>query len=221
MPSPALGETAACGSGEIWSWGDRAGWRRADVLLIDGLRRGDESAFVDLVREHHASMVKVAQLYVPSRAVAEEVVQETWLGVLRGLDRFEGRSSLKTWIFQILVNRAKTRGERERRTLDLFTRSGADGSAHGVVPETMIDLSHGETSEQVILNELGAHIQLAMDGLRPRQRAVIALRFIEGRSADEVCSMLGLSDGNQRVLLCRARRAVRRALEPYLSEGHA
>jgi RNA polymerase sigma-70 factor (ECF subfamily) len=166
-------------------------------------------------------MLKVAQVYVPSLAVAEEVVQETWLGVVRGLDRFEGRSSLKTWIFQILVNRAKTRGERERRTSAFFTRAGADWSAQGMVPEAMIDLWHEETSEQLILNELGAHIQVAMDGLRPQQRAVIALRFIDGRSADEVCRMLGLSEGNQRVPLHRARRAVRRALEPYLSEDQA
>jgi RNA polymerase sigma-70 factor (ECF subfamily) len=171
-----------------------------------------------LVREHHPSMLQVAQFYVPSRAVAEEVVQETWLGVLRGLHRFEGRSSLKTWIFQILVNRAKSRGERERRTLASCALSGDDHSAQGGVPRAMIDLWHEGTSEQLILNELAAHIQLAIDGLGPLQRAVIALRVMEGRSADEVCSMLGLTDGNQRVLLHRARRAVRRALEPYLCE---
>ena len=163
-------------------------------------------------------MLNVARRYVPSRSVAEEVVQETWLGVLRGLHRFEGRSSLKTWIFQILVNRAKSRGQRELRTFASFSLSGEDWSAAGGVPRAMIDLWHEGTSEQIILNELGAQIQLAIDGLRPQQRAVIALRVMEGRSADEVCSMLGLTDGNQRVLLHRARRAVRRALEPYLSE---
>ena len=212
------GEPVACVSDGTWSSGDVAGWRRGDVQLVDGLRRGDESAFVDLVRKHHPSMLQVAQFYVPSRAVAEEVVQETWLGVLRGLHRFEGRSSLKTWIFQILVNRAKSRGERERRTLASCALSGDDRSAQDGVPRAMIELWHEETSEQIILNELGAQIQLAIDGLRPQQRAVIALRVMEGRSADEVCSMLGLTDGNQRVLLHRARRAVRRALEPYLSE---
>jgi RNA polymerase sigma-70 factor (ECF subfamily) len=191
------------------------------VQLVDGLRRGDESAFVDLVRKHHPSMLQVAQFYVPSRAVAEEVVQETWLGVLRGLHRFEGRSSLKTWIFQILVNRAKSRGQRELRTFASFSLSGEDWSAAGGVPRAMIDLWHEGTSEQIILNELGARIQLAIDGLRPQQRAVIALRCLEGRSADEVCRILGLSDANQRVLLHRARRAVRRALEPYLSEDQA
>jgi RNA polymerase sigma-70 factor (ECF subfamily) len=162
-------------------------------------------------------MLHVARFYVSSQAVAEEVVQDTWLGVVRGLYRFEGRSSLKTWIFQILVNRAKTRGERERRTVAFFAHSGDDRAALGEVPSPVIDLRHEGTAEQIVMNELGDHIRLAINGLRPQQRAVIALRVIEGKSAEEVCSMLGLSDGNQRVLLHRGRRAVRRALKPYLS----
>jgi RNA polymerase sigma-70 factor (ECF subfamily) len=180
--------------------------------LVDGLKRGDASAFVDLVREHHASMLHVARSYVPSRAVAEEVVQDAWLAVLRGLHRFEGRSSLKTWIFRILVNRAKTRGQRERRTVAIFAIDGHDAGAAG---------SQEATLEHIILNELGACIRLAIDGLRPQQRAVITLRDLGGWSADEVCTLLGLSAGNQRVLLHRARRGVRRALESYLSEDPA
>jgi RNA polymerase sigma-70 factor (ECF subfamily) len=169
-------------------------------------------------------MLQVAQSYVSSQAVAEEVVQDTWLGVVRGLHRFEGRSSLKTWIFQILVNRAKTRGERERRTVSFFALDGEgvgqnpDATGPSGVLRTNDDGWREAIAEEVISKELGARIRFAIAALGPQQRAVISLRIVEGRSAVDVCTLLGLSEANQRVLLHRARHAVRQALLPYVVE---
>jgi RNA polymerase sigma-70 factor (ECF subfamily) len=167
-------------------------------------------------------MLHVAQLYVSSQAVAEEVVQDTWFCVVRGLHRFEGRASLKTWIFQILVNRAKTRGEREPRTVSFFALDGdsvgrnRDANGRSGILGTNDDGWREEIAEEVISKELGAQIRFAIAALRPQQRAVISLRILEGRSAVDVCALLGLSEANQRVLLHRARRAVRAALQPYV-----
>ena len=205
-----------------------------DLRLVESLRSGDEAAFIALVDQYHASMVRVALLYVPNRAVAEDVVQETWMGVLRGLDRFEARSSLKTWIFRILMNRAKTRAEREGRSVPFSAlwdpESESDEPAvdparfratdpwqgHWASPPR----SWGETPEDRLLSrETAGYIRTAVEALPPSQREVITLRDIEGWTSEEVCNTLGISETNQRVLLHRARSRVRQALESYLDEG--
>jgi RNA polymerase sigma-70 factor (ECF subfamily) len=204
-----------------------------DAALVERLRRGDEAAFRSLVERHHSVMLRVARVHVPSQAVAEEVVQETWLGVLRGLDRFEGRSSLKTWIFRILVNRAKSRGVSERRDVafsvlcgdegasvdpERFVGDGRPGAGHwATVPHPFGDL----TPDGVLSAELRSRIEAAIDALAPRQRQIITLRDVEGWSSAEVCAALGLTEANQRVLLHRARSSVRASIERYLDEAAA
>jgi RNA polymerase sigma-70 factor (ECF subfamily) len=198
--------------------------------LVTALRAGDEAAFAALVDRYSASMIRVAQGYCRSRAVAEEVVQEAWLGVLKGLDRFEGRAALKTWIFRILVNTAKTRGEREARTVP-FSSLRDDEGGPSVDPARFMDASqtwggHWATPperwdaspEGVLLGaETRAVIDEAIQGLPPTQQQVITFRDIEGWSSEEVCNVLGLSETNQRVLLHRARSKVRAALEDYMA----
>jgi RNA polymerase sigma-70 factor (ECF subfamily) len=201
-----------------------------DAQLVSALRAGNEEAFRTLVREWHGSLLRVAQIFVPSRAVAEEVVQETWLRVLGALDRFEGRSSLKTWVFRILVNTAKTRAQREGRSLPF---SALHDPAR--VPEAAVDADRfrpedderfpGHWSspprelpeERLLAAETRELIASAIDALPPTQRAVISLRDVEGWSSDEVRNALDLSEVNQRVLLHRARARVRQALEEYLA----
>jgi RNA polymerase sigma-70 factor (ECF subfamily) len=158
-------------------------------------------------------MLNVARRYVPSRAVAEEVVQETWLAVIVGIDRFEGRSSLRTWIFRILVNRAKARGASERRSVPF---SGLERDARHVVEEPVVHPAGGDSpSEGVVWHELRARVGQAVGELTPRQRAVMSLRALEGLTAAEVCARLDLTEANQRVLLHRARCSIRRALVDY------
>ena len=194
--------------------------RRVDeALLVDGLRRRDEHAFAELVRMYQASLLRVAQMYVASRAVAEEVVQETWLAVLNGIDRFEGRASFKTWLFRILTNTAKTRGQREARSVPFAAL--ADDHDAIVEPERFAAAGHWSSpprswpEEQLADAETRAVIAAAIGELPPAQRTVISLRDVEGWSAEEVRNALELSETNQRVLLHRARTKVRRALERY------
>jgi len=201
-----------------------------DPQLVAALRAGDEIAFREVVAGYHAAMVRVASFYVQSRAVAEDVVQETWLAVLEGLDRFEGRSSLKTWVFRILANRARTRGTRERRSVP-FSSMADDSDEPGIPPTRFrpaTDRWPGHWAEpprpwnDVPAEKLegGETRALVFDAIRtlpPSQRDVIALRDVEGWSAEEVCSVLGLSEGNQRVLLHRARTRVRAALERHFA----
>ena len=196
-----------------------------DAGLLQALRNGDEGAFTALVDRHGASLLRVAQLYVSSRAVAEEVVQETWVAVLAGLERFEGRSSLKTWLFTILANKAKTRGQREARTLP-FSAFAADGDE----AETAVDADRfgrggawsapptGIPEERLLAAEARRTVEDAIAALQDNQRAVITLRVVEGLSAEEACIVLGLSETNQRVLLHRARAKVRAAFERYLED---
>jgi RNA polymerase sigma-70 factor, ECF subfamily len=203
----------------------------ADQRCLERLRAGDEAAFVELVGRYSGSMLRVAQMFVPSRAVAEEVVQETWLGVLQGLDRFEGRSSLKTWVFRILTNRAKTRGERERRTVpfaalaaaeaaddvpavdpDRFFGPGQPGQDFWATPPRRWEDSPEHSLQSA---EALALIRTAIDALPPMQRSVMTMRDLEGWSSDEVRNALEISETNQRVLLHRARSRVRTALEGY------
>jgi RNA polymerase sigma-70 factor (ECF subfamily) len=193
-----------------------------DTRLVEGLRAGDEAAFAALMREYGASMLRVAQMYVSSRAVAEEVVQEAWLGVLKGIARFEGRSSLKTWLFRIVANTAKTRGVREARSVpfsslgdeeevavdpDRFLGSGERFPGHWAVPPEG-HLLAAEAME-VIAREI--------ERLPPAQRAVITLRDVHGLTSEEVRNALDLTETNQRVLLHRARSKVRSALEEYMT----
>jgi RNA polymerase sigma-70 factor (ECF subfamily) len=203
----------------------------AELQLLDALRAGDERAFAALVREYQASLVRVARIYVSTLASAEEVVQETWLGVLNGLDRFEGRSSLRTWIFRILTNIAKTRAQRDGRTLPFSALQDP-----GRVPEAAVDADRFLDPEHprwpghwgsppsdwpedaLVAAETREKLAEAIDALPASQRAVISLRDIEGWTSEEVRNALDLSETNQRVLLHRARSKVRRALESYLSE---
>jgi RNA polymerase sigma-70 factor (ECF subfamily) len=190
--------------------------RTEEGELIRRLRAGDEDAFAALVERHHAAMVRLARGYVRSRAVAEEVVQEAWLGLLRGLDGFEGRSSLRTWLFRIVVNRAISAGLRERRHLpvddsELEEENGRFGQDGWWVtpPAHWAD----EAIDRLAAPELAAHIRRLIDGLPQGQRQVVTLRDVEGLSSEEVCTVLDISEGNQRVLLHRARARLRRELE--------
>ncbi len=203
--------------------------------LVDALRAGDEVVFADVVLRHHPAMVRVAMAYVPSRAVAEEVVQETWLAVLEGLGRFEGRASLKTWIFRILINRAKTRGVREHRSIPVSAFEHTDDDADdgpSVDPDRFLPGHHrwgGHWSspptpwsdvpaEHLAGKETILVVEETIRGLPVSQRRVITLRDVEGWTAEEVCDLLDLTEGNQRVLLHRARSRVRSALERHLAE---
>ena len=213
--------------------GPRGGGAAADpdAELLAGLRAGDEEAFRTLVREHGSFLMRLVMMHVPSRAIAEEVVQDTWVAVLNGLDRFEGRSSLRTWIASIALNKARTRGTREGRIVPfaLLRRRYEEGCGPALDPERFQGrrgerpgwwasppaawdeperrLEEGETRDVMLK---------AIRDLPPRQREVIALRDLSGWDAEEVCNALGLSETNQRVLLHRARSKVRAALEEHL-----
>ena len=202
-----------------------------DKAMLMALRRGDEAAFQALVDTYSAPLLGIARLYVDSRAVAEEVVQETWLGVLRGLDRFEERSSLKTWIFKILTNIATRRGLRERRTVPFSALAEAEAGEEdaAVDADRFLPADHDRwphhwalgptrwaTPEEGLLSgETREQILAAIDALPPAQRTVITLRDVQGWPSAEVCETLGVSEGNQRVLLHRARSKVRTSLERH------
>lgn len=205
-----------------------------DLQLLERLRAGDERAFEALIGLYHSALLRLAMMYVPSRAVAEEVVQETWLGVLQGLARFEGRSSLKTWLFRILTNRAKTRGQRESRSVPFADLAAAEatGDEPAVDADRFLPPGHedagwwaiyprawsGAPEERLLALETREVIDRAIAALPPAQREVITLRDIEGWGSEEVCNILQISETNQRVLLHRARSKVRRALEQYMEE---
>jgi RNA polymerase sigma-70 factor (ECF subfamily) len=198
-----------------------------DDELLQRLRAGDEAAFMDLVDRYGPLMLRVALMHVSSRAVADEVVQEAWLGVLRGLDRFEGRSSLKTWILRIVANQARTRGGRERRTVPVSALTGDDDEP-AVDPARFRPFDDprypgGWTlppaplpEDRLLAEETLARVREAISRLPPRQQEVILLRDVEGWEPEEVGDALGLTPGNQRVLLHRARSKVRNELEDYL-----
>jgi RNA polymerase sigma-70 factor (ECF subfamily) len=199
-----------------------------DLTLAGRLLSGDEDAFTALVTRYHGALLRLALTFTSNRAVAEEVVQETWLAVLTGLPGFEGRSALKSWIFAILANRAKTRAVREKRSIpfsDLAAPPGDDEPA--VDPDRFTPRGawlappagwHDLTPEHSLLQrETIDLIQRTVEALPPNQRAVITLRDFEGLDAADACNILGLSETNQRVLLHRARSRVRSALERHLS----
>lgn len=204
-----------------------------DQRLCEALRAGDQQAFAELVERYQSSLLRLAMVYVRNRAVAEEVVQETWLGVLRGLDRFEGRSMLKTWIFRILTNIAKSRAVREGRSVPFSTLAPLEDEDGGrsVEPERFFDAGHPTLpghwaspprgwddvpDSRLLAKETRELIGAAIEALPPLQAQVISLRDIEGWSSEEVCELLDLTEVNQRVLLHRARSKVRAELERHL-----
>jgi RNA polymerase sigma-70 factor (ECF subfamily) len=202
-----------------------------DTTVVAALRRGDEGAFTELVNAYSSSLLRLAQDFVRTRSVAEEVVQETWLAVLDGIDRFEGRSSLKTWVYRILVNKAKTRGVREARTVPFSALAGEDDEpvvpeerfrdaddrwpGHWALPPRSLDTV---PEERLLAREARGRIADALETLPESQRVVVTLRDIAGWDSEEVCDALVLSEGNQRVLLHRGRAKLRAALEGYLEE---
>ncbi|MCY7303681.1 MAG: sigma-70 family RNA polymerase sigma factor [Thermoleophilia bacterium] len=202
-----------------------------EQLLLRRLQSGDENAFEVLVGMHSPSMTRVAMAFLPRRAVAEEVVQETWLNVVRSLGAFEGRASLRTWIFTILGNCARRRAEQEQRLIPMaeLAAQEVEGDDIGVSADRFFDGGRwqgmwstvvrrwDDVPEQHLLSsELRGAMLEAIDALPRMQRAVIALRDIEDWPADEVCGYLGILDGNQRILLHRARMTVRATIEEYL-----
>jgi RNA polymerase sigma-70 factor (ECF subfamily) len=190
-----------------------------DAELVARLRAGEEQAFVALAARHHAAMLRLARTYVASQAIAEEVVQDTWLGVLRGLDGFAERSSFRTWLLSILVNRARSTGVREQRSV-------AVGDAGPAVDRSRFDASGAwmsppqhwveDSDDRMLAQGLAGRIQTALHELPERQREVVILRDVDGLSGQEVCAVLDISEANQRVLLHRGRSRLRAALEAEL-----
>ena len=206
-----------------------------DAELVNALRDGNEDAFVILMERYHAPMLRLASMYI-SKGMAEEVVQDAWLGVLKGIHGFEARSSLRTWIFRILMNRTKTRAQREGRSIPFSALwdPAAEPAEPSVDPDRFLDSIHpqwpnhwrtppqswGESpDDRLLAKETQAHIRQAIDTLPPSQREVITLRDIRGCTPEEACEILSISAANQRVLLHRARSKVRRVLEQYFEEG--
>jgi RNA polymerase sigma-70 factor (ECF subfamily) len=203
-----------------------------EATLVAALRDGDQAAFAQLVDQHAPSMLRVARGYVPSHEIAEEVVQETWIALIKGIDNFEGRSSLRTWLFAVMINIAKARGLRERREADATVAAFTGGTVdparfrtgddpwpghwkEGEEPSPFPDTPEGS----VLGNELVDVARRELDKLPDRQRTVVTLRDVLGFDSAEVCGLLGITVANQRVLLHRGRAAVRQALEDYLKDG--
>jgi RNA polymerase sigma-70 factor (ECF subfamily) len=183
-----------------------------EAELVERLRAGDEEAFATLVRLYQARLLRLAESIVNSRAVAEEVVQDTWIAVIRGVDRFEGRSSFKTWLFHLLVNRARTTAGREHRTAslpegDLDDRFDGSG-AWSTPPAPWAD----QVDDRLVADRLARRVQEILPSLPATQRQVVVLRDVEGLDPTDVSRLLGLTDGNQRVLLHRGRAKIRQYL---------
>ena len=211
---------------------ERGGDRAADRALVAALKSGDEAAYTGLVQELTPALTRLALAHVPSRAIADEVVQDTWIGVINGIDRFEGRSALRTWIFQILLNTARSRGKREKRTLPFsaFRRWAEEGRDEPAVDADRFQGRRGEdpgawarppqewsSPDVKLASDEARQVMLkAIAELPPRQREVITLRDIQGYSAAEASNALAVSETNQRVLLHRARSKVRAALEELM-----
>jgi RNA polymerase sigma-70 factor (ECF subfamily) len=202
-----------------------------DIQLIAAVREGDESAFVTLVERYHPSLQRLARLYIDASAV-DDVVQDTWIGVLHGLPTFEGRASFKTWLFRILVNRARTRAVRNARTIPMsslvaeeldsdepavdpsrFRPAGDRYPGHWLLKPSADDMPE----ERLLAGELQVLVRDALSGLPPAQAEVVRLRDVEGLPSEHVCELLNLTEGNQRVLLHRGRSKVRAALETYMA----
>jgi RNA polymerase sigma-70 factor (ECF subfamily) len=192
-----------------------------DVELLSRLRNGDEEAFVMLVGRYQQRMLRLARSFVPSQAVAEEAVQDTWLGVVRGIERFEGRSSFKTWLFQILVNRARSAGSREHPNAPIESLHAVDPARFDAQGQWADPLEPWpeESDDRLEAATWLPILKSALDDLPSRQRQVVMLRDVEGLSNDEVCGVLGISGGNQRLLLHRGRTRLREILEAELKKG--
>jgi RNA polymerase sigma-70 factor (ECF subfamily) len=207
-----------------------------DAKLIDAIRRRDESAFVQLVGRYQGPLLRLALVYAGRHAVAEEIVQDTWVAVLQGIDGFENRSSFKTWLFRILVNRARTRAEREGRMAPFSVQAhGVREPWEGAVPEDrFLGADHpewpyhwaapprawaGPPEEQLLTRETLELVHQAIAALPPSQREVITLRDVQEWTSEEVCNVLEITETNQRVLLHRARSRVRRALERHFDRA--
>jgi RNA polymerase sigma-70 factor (ECF subfamily) len=209
-----------------------------DLTLVTALRSGDETAFTWLLDRYHAPLHRTARMYVATDAQADEVVQETWMAVLRGIDRFEQRSSLKTWLYRILMNIARTHGVRESRTVPFSSAAGAmaDGAEPTFDPDRFrppddpdwpghwatlpLDWEH-QPESRLLAGETLTLVAAIIATLPPAQREVLTLRDVEGWTSVEVCNALGLTETNQRVLLHRGRAKVRRALETYFEGSRA
>lgn len=205
-----------------------------ELFLIEQLRSGNEAAFASLVDRYTPTMLRLAMIYVKVWAVAEEVVQETWMSVLEGLERFQGRSSLKTWLFRILTNGAITRAQREGRSIPFssLTSSDPDLAEPAVDPDQFFPADHQWAGhwmsfpsnwqempeERMLSRETHARLEKAIEALPASQRQIIIMRDIEGWASEETCNFLGISEVNQRVLLHRARSKVRAMLEQYFGE---
>jgi RNA polymerase sigma-70 factor (ECF subfamily) len=198
--------------------------------LVARLRSGEEAAFLALVRRYHRAMVRVARAYLPSDAAAEDAAQEAWLGVLKGIDAFEGRAPVRSWIFRIAAYCARRRSARDGRLVPLSSLEddGDDGPAvdpDRFVPDGARWANHWSqppepwSDEKLQAAETAARAKAEIERLPVRQRTVMTLRDVEGLAPDEVCEILGISEGNQRVLLHRARAKVRTAMERFLQEG--
>jgi RNA polymerase sigma-70 factor (ECF subfamily) len=199
--------------------------------LVTALRAGDEAAFARLVDLHTPAMLRVARGYVGTREIAEDVVQETWLALLKGIGRFEGRSSLRTWLFTVLINIAKARGGRERRDVEVQVKAFTGGTVDparfrdaddpwpGHWRPDAVPAPFPDTPEESVLGaELVALAQRELDKLPDRQRMVVTMRDLLDLDSAEVCELLGITVANQRVLLHRGRAAVRQALEDYVKD---
>lgn len=208
-----------------------------EMVLLNLLRQPDEMAFAQLIEQYHSSLVRIACIYVQDTTIAEEIAQDTWLAVFQGMDRFEGRSSLKTWIFTILTNKAKTRSQRENRTLSYTDLEESLQAAPTVDPQRFRDPSADKWAnhwaagtepgswagipEDVLLSqETMDLIRGTIEVLPENQRLVITLHDQDELSTQEICNILGITETNQRVLLHRARARVRQALEDYLELEH-
>lgn len=207
----------------------------SDDAIVAGVRSGDEAVFAQVLNDWSRSMLLLARTFVSTEASAEEVVQDTWLAVIRGIDRFEGRSSLRTWVYRILVNTAKKRGVRESRTVPWSSLATTDEERGPTVDPALFrdatDQYPGgwrsfpqewhSSESSVLAGEVRTKVRAAIDELPDRQRVVITLRDVIGHSSVEVCQLLEISGANQRVLLHRARAAVRSRLAPYLQKEPA
>jgi RNA polymerase sigma-70 factor (ECF subfamily) len=202
-----------------------------DAEVLARLRAGDERAFAALVDRWSPAMLRIARAYVATAQSAEDAVQDAWLGVVRGLPRFEARSSLRTWVFTILVNQARTRGAREARTVPLADLGRDDETGPTVDPDRFQGPSdphpggwkpgarpvgwEGQPEGRLLAGEALRLLEAALTMLPPRQRTVVTLRDVQGLTPEEACSVLGITAQNQRVLLHRGRAALRRTLEDY------
>lgn len=206
-----------------------------DTQIVERLRAGDEQAFAEVVDAYTPAMLRLARMYGVSRNAAEDVVQETWLRALRALDSFEGRASFRTWVYAILANCARRRAERDSRSVPLAELS-SEGEEPAVDPVRFFPAGHPRWAgmwttlvagwesipdERLLAGEARARFRAAIEELPARYAVVFTLRDVEGWTSDEVCSLLGLTPENQRVLLHRARNRIRSLLEEYFSEDAA